>query len=72
MDFHDETITFTSDELTVISDILRRLDPAEFMVALFTGKDEFSTAFAKIEAAKHASFREIPSLEEQATMEDGK
>jgi hypothetical protein len=55
----DQAITFTSEELTALSDVLRRQDPDSFPVgAIFLTKDEFKTAYVKIETAKHASFKE--------------
>ncbi len=56
--YSDETITFTSDELTVLSDVLRRQDPASFPIGvIFLTKEEFKTACVKIETAKWASFK---------------
>ena len=48
----DQTITFTSDELTVLSDILRRQSPG----GIFTGRPEFVTAIAKVESSKWPSY----------------
>jgi hypothetical protein len=60
-DFHDETVTLTPEELTVISDIFRRLEPGSQIPVLsyFTGKAEFHTAMEKLEHAKWKSFREV-------------
>jgi hypothetical protein len=51
-EFHDVTVTFTSKELTAISDILRRLDLSKSWIA--TG--DFLTAFTKLEIAKSESY----------------
>ena len=62
--FHDEDVTFTSAELTVLSDIIRRvrntrgegLFSASPLYRIFTGLPEFTSAAEKIENAKYASF----------------
>jgi hypothetical protein len=48
----DITVTFTSDELTVLSDILRRQEPGNY----FTGKAEFQDAMVKVNLAKWESY----------------
>lgn len=50
--FTDQSVTFTSDELTTLSDVLRRVESGGF----FTGRPEFATAAAKIENAKMRSY----------------
>ena len=60
--FHDEDVTFTSAELTVLSDIIRRVRNARGE-GLFSASPlyriflpEFTSAAEKIENAKYASF----------------
>jgi hypothetical protein len=48
----DTMVNLTSKELTVLSDILRRLPTT----GLFTSQPEFETALEKIDDAKVASF----------------
>jgi hypothetical protein len=56
--FQNKTIEFTSEELTVLSDVLRRTSPQDFPMNIFLSRDEFKTAYVKIETAKWASFKE--------------
>lgn len=64
--FHHETVTLTSEELTVISDILRRQTAQN----IFTGKPEFATAGAKIEHAKWRSYVDNPDNTDLGTTPD--
>lgn len=49
----DQPVIFTSAELTVLSDILRRVPDGNW----FARQDEFTTALRKIERAKLDSYR---------------
>ena len=64
--FHGETVTFTSDELTVLSDLLRCLSPEQPAFAVPMPKPEFRTANAKIEDAKWASYKPIEATDVEA------
>ena len=46
--FHDESIIFTSDELGILQDVLRRAQPG----GLFTGQPEYAEAAGKIMHAR--------------------
>jgi hypothetical protein len=50
--FHDETVTFTSDELCVLQDVLRRVKPG----TIFTAQPEYSAALGKIMHAASLSY----------------
>jgi len=49
--FRDVTVAFTSDEVILLSNVLRRQEPG----GLFTGQPAYATLFAKVEFAKCAS-----------------
>jgi hypothetical protein len=53
-------LRLTVDELTVLSDILRRVD--ELPVNLFTAKPEWSSALVKIKVAQLTAYREAPRV----------
>lgn len=59
-DWHSE-VSFTVDELTVLSDVLRRADGVGGL-GYFTEKPEFQTALRKIEDAKQSSYDTAPTI----------
>jgi hypothetical protein len=64
--FHDETVTFTSDELTALSELLRSLPGEDPAVAVLADKPESRTACDKIEEAKWASYKPIEATDAEA------
>jgi hypothetical protein len=55
--YPDQDMTFTEKELVVISDIMRRVDPASLMGQVFGSRPEFTSALEKIEAGKSAAWK---------------
>ena len=65
--FRDMTVAFTSDEVILLSNVLRRQKPG----GLFTGQPAYATLFAKVEFAKCATF-DWPMLGWPAALEDAR
>ena len=61
------TVAFTSDEVILLSNVLRRQEPG----GPFTGQPAYATLFAKVEFAKCASF-DWPMLGWPAALEDAR
>ncbi len=63
----DVTVAFTSDEVILLSNVLRRQEPG----GLYTGRPAYAILLAKVEFAKCASF-DWPMLGWPATLEDAR
>ncbi len=63
--FRNTTVAFTSDEVMLLSNVLRRQEPG----GLFTGQPAYATLFAKVEFAKCACL-DWPVLGSRYALED--